>query len=180
MTWYAVRTVPGSQKPQREYAVETTRSRKGYRIVPSLNANVSAVERALTDAGFIHYMPAEKRLLRDRLRPYLWKSRRFALMVGYVFVKAPCNLYALNDVPGVLAVVGNQGKPYEVPLIDILTLRSMEAEAEVEFDKAAREARQVIRKAARKDPSLKRIVDRLDIAGTLSFPLAEAIEHRAA
>ena len=45
-TWYAVRTAPGAQMPQREYIVEKLidengkpRGKKGYRIVPSLNPN---------------------------------------------------------------------------------------------------------------------------------------------
>src|SRR6185312_7958243 len=100
MTWYAVRTKPGSQKPQREYAVEKTRSVKGYRIVPSLNPNLSAVERALSDAKIDYYMPAESRLQRDRVRPYLWKARRFALLVGYTFVRDP-NWYVLAETQGI-------------------------------------------------------------------------------
>ncbi|WP_334625391.1 hypothetical protein [Rhizobium johnstonii] len=56
---------PGAQKPEREYLVEKTDSKrgKGYRIVPSLNPNVSAVERALSNNKFTYYMPAEKRLI---------------------------------------------------------------------------------------------------------------------
>ena len=53
MTWNAIRTSPGAQMPQREFAVQTTSRGKGYRIVPSLNPNQSAVERALADAGFV-------------------------------------------------------------------------------------------------------------------------------
>src|SRR5690606_23147965 len=95
--WYAVRTVPGSQKPQREFVTEITGSKKGYRIVPSLNPNYSAIELALSKSGFIYYMPAEKRLVRDRRRTDLYKTRRFALMVGYVFVRDPHSFYALQE-----------------------------------------------------------------------------------
>lgn len=172
MTWYAIRTVPGAQKPQREYEIEKTRSAKGYRVVPSLDPQVSAVEKALGARGFVYYMPAEKRLQRDRLRPFLWKSRRFALMVGYVFVRDPHNWTTLRETPGVAGIVANRdGQPLEISILEILTIRAAEAAAEVEFDKQSREARKRLRKAAKTDPGLKAIVDKLDIAGTISLPL---------
>jgi len=180
MTWYAIRSAPGSQKPQREYAVEKTALTakgntrgKGYRIVPSLNPDVSAIERVLTDAGISCYMPAERRLIRDRLRPYLWKSRRFAMIVGYVFIQDP-DWDALYDLPGVVGVVGVGEKPMPIEFFDILTLFDAEAKALVKFQEDSRAARQIIRKAAKTDPSLKKIVDKLDIAGTITIPLSEA------
>jgi hypothetical protein len=178
MNWYAVRTVPGSQKPQREYAVETTAlgkdgrpKGKGYRIVPSLNPNMSAIERALKDSGFSYYMPAEKRLVRDRRKTDLFKTRRFALMVGYVFVRDPHSFYALQQVPGVAGIVGVDGNPAPIPLLDILELRGMEAEVEVEFDDQVRKARWQLRKKAKRDDKLRRLVESLDAAGTFTVPL---------
>lgn len=178
MTWYAIRTVPGSQVPQREFLVEPTsidsegRPRgKGYRIVPSLNANVSAIERSLSDAGFIHYMPAEKRLIRDRRRTDLFKARRFALMVGYVFVRDPGSFYRLSEVPGVAGIVGIGGKPMAVDFMDILMLRAMEAETEVTFDNQSREARRRLRKKGKSDEKLRKLVEHLDMAGTFTVPL---------
>ncbi|WAJ27557.1 transcription termination/antitermination NusG family protein [Antarcticirhabdus aurantiaca] len=173
MTWIAIRTAPGAQMPRRQYVTERTRSRKGYRIVPSLDQNRSAVERALDDAGFAFYMPAEKRLIRDRLRPYLWKHRRFALMVGYVFVHAHDGLEGIEEqlrqVPGVAGIVSDAGRrPLPIPLADIMMVRAAEAKAEAEFDKQSREARQQLRKAAKEDPSLRKIVEKLDIAGTIT------------
>lgn len=171
MTWYAVRTVPGAQKPQREYAVETTRSRKGYRIVPSLNPNVSAVERALSEAGFIYYMPAEKRLIRDRRHTDLWKPRRFAMLVGYIFLRGPIDWLKLSEVPGVHSVVGVGGKPLEVDIVDILTLRSMEAINEEQFDREAQRAQKTLRAKARHDPRLRKIANKLDRSGEFTIPL---------
>ncbi|MFD9897483.1 transcription termination/antitermination NusG family protein [Mesorhizobium sp. NPDC059025] len=176
MNWYAIRTVPGSQKPQREYAVETTsldkdgRPRgKGYRIVPSLNPNYSAVELALSRSGFTYYMPAEKRLQRDRLKPYLWKTRRFALMVGYIFVRDPQNWSKLLETPGVVGAVTNgEGKPLVVDFVDMLKIRSAEGAAEAAFDDQLRKARHSLRKAAKKNPDLQKLVDDLDIRGTMT------------
>lgn len=173
--WYAVRTVPGAQKPQREFEVEATTldkngkpRGKGYRIVPSLNPNYSAIELALSKAGFTYYMPAEKRLQRDRLKPYLWKTRRFALMVGYIFVRDPHSISKLLDVPGVSGLVADMdGKPHVIGLLDMLKIRSAEGAAEAAFDDDLRKARQGLRKAAKKHPELQKMVDELDILGTM-------------
>ena len=177
--WYAIRTAPGSQKPQREYKVEPLlddngkpRGKKGYRIVPSLDPNRSAIERALQDNGFVYYMPSEKRLVRDRRHTDLWKVRRFALMVGYIFVREPHDWGKLLDTAGVSGVVQNaDGAPLAITLIDIMAVRAAEASAEVEFDAQTRKARQKLRKNAKTDPRLKKLVEKLDIAGTITVPL---------
>lgn len=170
--WFAVRTAPGSQKPQREYSAEKTRSAKGYRIVPSLNPNLSAIERALLDAKFEFWMPAEKRLVRDRRHTDLWKVRRFALMVGYVFIREPHDFGKLGSVPGVAGIVRDaSGEPVPIDFLDILAVRSAEADAEVEFDKKSRQARQTLRKNARTDPRLKKLAEKLDIAGNFTVVL---------
>ncbi len=179
MAWYAIRTVPGAQKPQREYAVEPTglgpdgRPRgKGYRITPSLNPNISAVELALSREGITYYMPAEKRLVRDRRHTDLWKVRRFALMVGYLFVRDPPPEMDLLAVPGVAGIVkGTDGRMLEIDIRDILMVRAAEAATEVEFDNQTRAARKKLRKNAKTDPRLQRLVEKLDIAGTISMPL---------
>lgn len=177
-SWYAVRTVPGSQKPRREYAIEPTTldkdgkpRGKGYRIVPNLDHRISAIERSLTENGFDCYMPSEKRLIRDRKHTDLWKVRRFALLVGYVFVRDPHDWRVLETTPGVAGIVkGADGSPLPIDIMDILAVRSAEAEAEVEFDRRQRLARQVLRKNAKTDPRLKKLIGKLDIAGTLTVP----------
>lgn len=179
MAWYVVRTAPGAQKPKRRYETEKTALGKdgkplgkGYRIVPSLDPQVSAVERALQDNGFRIYMPAEKRLVRDRRHTDLWKVRRFALMVGYVFVMDPHDWYLLSETPGVSGVVADHtGSPLPVRLDEILQVRAAEAMAEVDFDNQTRAARKKVRLKAKKDPRLQMLVEKLDIAGTISMPL---------
>jgi transcription antitermination factor NusG len=157
--WFACRTAPGAQQPQREYAVESTslgsdgRPRgKGYRIVPSLDPNVSAVERSLSNAGFSYYMPVEKRLVRDRKNTRVYKPRRFALLLGYIFVKDVEDFRKLEETAGIASVVRSQGKPMPILGKDILMLQSMEAIAEEKYRQLVeqREAaeRRVSRRAA--------------------------------
>lgn len=170
--WFCIRTVPGSQKPQREFTVETTRSRKGYRIVPSLNPNISAIELALSQRGLTYWMPTEKRLVRDRRKTDLWRTRRFALLVGYIFVRGPLDWLKLSETPGVLGIVANaEGEPLPIDFMDLLMLRSAEAEAEVVFDQAAKNARHRLRKKAKSDEKLQKLVAFLDLAGLYSVPV---------
>lgn len=150
MTWYAIRTAPGAQKPQREYHVEPTRSPKGYRIVPSLDPNVSAIERVLKDAKIEHYMPVERRVIRDRRKPFRFTTRRFAMLVGYVFVRDIHDWPSLEALPGVVGIVGNQGEPLPIPERDIAVLREAEAIAEMLCQAELRAAREAMQKVTRR------------------------------
>jgi transcription antitermination factor NusG len=142
MTWYAIRTSPGAQMPQREYAVEKTsdpddakKRGKGYRIVPSLNAKMSAVERALNDIGVQHYMPAEYKVVRNRKKTGIYELRRFAMLPGYVFVYGVMDWLTLRDAPGVADVVAIDGVPLQVSIVDIITLRTIEAKSQAKADR---------------------------------------------
>lgn len=177
--WFAVQTVPGAQKPKREYRVESTSldangkpRGKGYRILPNLNHDISLVERALSDNGFEYYMPSEKRLIRDRRHTDLWKVRRFALMVGYVFVRDPHDWDLLAETQGVRGIVRtSSGTALGIDIMDILAVRSIEAKSELMFDAQSKVARQKLRKQAKTDPRLRKLIDQLDIAGTITVPL---------
>lgn len=177
--WFAVQTVPGAQKPKREYRVESTSldangkpRGKGYRILPNLNHDISLVERALSDNGFEYYMPSEKRLIRDRRHTDLWKVRRFALMVGYVFVRDPHDWDLLAATQGVRGIVRtSSGTALGIDIMDILAVRSIEAKSELMFDAQSKVARQKLRKQAKTDPRLRKLIDQLDIAGTITVPL---------
>jgi len=129
MTWIAVRTKPGAQTPKREYTTEATSSRKGYRLVPSLDPHMSAVERALSDAGFTVYMAAEYDVVRNRHKKGLYELRRFALLKGYVFVAdiEDHQWPKLMKVPGVQGVVANNWKPVTMKPMDMFRLRMFEA-----------------------------------------------------
>lgn len=145
--WYVVRTAPGSQQPQREYTVHATRGPKGYRLVPSLNPNISAVERALRDNGFTHYMPVERRLVRDRRKHSLWKPRRFAILIGYVFVTDVHDWRLLEETPGVVGIVGIKGEPLAMPDEDMAKLSAMEAKCEELYEQEVERRKLVETKA---------------------------------
>lgn len=126
--------------PQREYATEPTSlgadgkpRGKGYRIVTSLNPNVSAVERSLDDARIVHYMPCETRVIRNRDKTRTFTTRRFALLPGYIFVANIQDWLALDGVPGVTGYLRNSdGSPLGMSVLDILTLRTIEAKSEAD------------------------------------------------
>lgn len=142
MTWFAVRTKPGSQMPQRTYEVETTRSVKGYRLVPSLDPNMSAVEVSLKRGGFSFYMPADMRVVRDRKKTNVWTKRRFALLLGYVFIddtENAINWRKLEDeTPGIERAVRCAGKPMAILDSEMELLRQMEAESAETAEKKLR------------------------------------------
>jgi hypothetical protein len=170
--WYAIRTTPDAQKPKRWYVVEQTRSHKGYRVVPQIDHWLSAVERALELHGFEYYMPSEKRLIRDRRHTDLWKVRRFALMVGYIFVRDPHDWQKLAGLQGVSGIVCDvEGRPYGIDIMDILAMRSIEAKAEAHFDARSKLARQKLRQKAKSDPRLLKLTRELDMAGKMTVPL---------
>jgi len=181
--WFAIRTVPGAQLPRREFAVEQTslgkdgRPRgKGYRIVPNIKHELSAIERALDENGFAHYMPTEKRLVRDRRHTDLYKIRRFALMVGYVFVRDPGDWLLLSQTYGVAGIVRDpSGAAMPMDIMDMMAIRAVEAEYDALFDAQSKMARQKLRKKAKTDPRLKKLIGALDMAGTITVPVNSEI-----
>lgn len=176
MAWFAVKTIPGAQLPRKEYVVKLTRSAKGYRVEAVTNPMLSIVERALEEAGFEHYMPTEKRLVRDRRHTDLFKVRRFALMVGYVFVRGPTDFRRLEETIGVAGIVRTaEGQPYPIDILEIMDIRAMEAEYDAVFDIQNKNARAKLRKNAKKDPRLKKLVGALDMAGTITVPFNSEI-----
>lgn len=175
--WYVIKSIPGSQQPQKNLVTIRTASKKGYKVCSEINHQISAIEKSLNDAGFWCYMPSEKRLIRDRKHTDLFKTRRFALMVGYVFVYCPRSLLTLDRTPNVMYVVrdGN-GVPVQVSWADIHHLRKQEAISEEQFRRDIKSARQTLRKKAKKDPIIAALVKRLDIAGEMSVPVSELSE----
>lgn len=122
--------------PQREYWPEPSKSAlngerrgKGYRIRSSVNPERSAIERALEEAGFTFYMPAEFAAVRNRRKAGLYETRRYALMKGYAFVAEinDLNQRRLLDVPGVRGIVASDsGHPYVISSTDLHRLRMYE------------------------------------------------------
>lgn len=151
-SWLVLRVRPGVQRPRRLLSVETTRSSKGYRIVPSLDPRVSAIERELSDRGLSCYMPAEFKAVRNRTKALTWSMRRNPLLPGYIFVSGTADWHQVPGVVGMLASV--DGQPFHLSAIEMLSLRSMEANSEAAaerfIDKMRREATTESVRAARK------------------------------
>ncbi len=68
-------------------------------------------------------------------------------------------------------VKDQNGRPMATDVVDVTTVRSAEADAEVDFDRRSRLARQVLRKSAKTDPRLQMLIKKFDIAGAISVPL---------
>ncbi len=133
--WYAIRTGPGAQMPQRDYERQPTKSKQGYRLVSSLDRNVSAVEKSLTRAGFVHYMPVMTKVVRNRRKTGDFSTHRNAMLQGYVFVYGVTNWpKLLTETPGVQGVVAINGEPLPIRVSDIVLLRTIEAASEALAD----------------------------------------------
>ena len=116
MVWYVARTTPSAQRPQR------------------MNPRESSVERALSDNGFICYMPAEFKAIRARRHTGRHELRRFPLLVGYVFVHGVTDWPRLCETDGITGYVAINGKPLTVSVLDMLVLRTYEANSEASAD----------------------------------------------
>jgi transcription antitermination factor NusG len=148
MTWYAIATAPGSQKPQREYWSEPMLDEQGrprsrtrlYRVVSSVNPMQSAVERALEKEGFVHYMPVEYQAVRHRDKTRLYTTCRFALLKGYAFVSevADRDIPRLLGTAGVLGIIGDRDKPMPIDPLDLFRFRMHEAESKAVAEDMAR------------------------------------------
>lgn len=172
MTWYAIRTAPGAQMPQREYIVEkpseinpdmTGFGRKGYRIVPSINPKMSAVERALSNIGVQFYMPAEFKVVRNRKKTGIYELRRFAMLPGYVFVYNVSDWLKLRAAPGVADIVAIDGVPLQISIVDIITLRTIEARSQAKADREVAQVNSSVKAEAAKafDKALKQAKRRI-------------------
>lgn len=175
MTWFALRTAPGAQRPKREYWPEPSQSAlsghrrgKGYRMASSTNPELSAVETALEAKGFTFYMPAEFEVVRNRKFTGLYELRRFPLMKGYLFVNSP-DWFRLMKIPGVQGIVSNGGDPFPIEAMDLFRLRMYEANSRAEAvqkakslngagDRIEREKRKLIARATRKKLHPGRVV----------------------
>ena len=104
------------------------------------------------------------------LAPAYWKQA--SAQEKRIFIRDPGDFGKLGAVPGIAGVVRDaNGDPVAIDFLDILAVRSAEADAEVEFDKKSRQARQTLRKNARTDPRLKKLAEKLDIAGKFTVVL---------
>jgi transcription antitermination factor NusG len=167
--WYAVRVLPGFQAPHRERwpepsitALEGKPRGRGYTICSALDHSRSKIEANLSEAGFVHYMPAEYMAVRNRKKASIYELRRFALLKSYIFVEIEDEDWLrLYDVIGVRGVVDNCGHPFAISALDLFRLRMFEqnsravASAKAESlsragERLEREKRKGVIKGARK------------------------------
>lgn len=155
INWYAIRTRPGSQRPVKS-------GYSGDRFVE----DETIIERNLRHAGFDGFMPATYREIRHhRTDEYI--TKRYPLMVGYMFVRNPASFYKLKDVVGVSDILGVAGSPMAISEATISAIRDAE-EREIEILERRRAARlqkerKLCRKLTRKEarelfPANKRII----------------------
>jgi transcription antitermination factor NusG len=127
MTWTVLKTWAGAQQSRRTY--QRAETKNGYAMVTSLDPRVSAIEKELADRGISFYMPSEFKAVRRRDKTNSWVIRRGPLLPRYLFVESfhgdP------RDIPGAAGRLTYGERPLEVSVIDILTLRTVEANSEL-------------------------------------------------
>ena len=118
-TWYAVRTAPGAQRPDKR------------------DDRFTKLERELTDHGFDCYQPMEMRdIVHHRSKKLITKS--YPLIPGYAFVTGVTNFWALSECKTVSGVLGIEGEPMTIMPREIEAIR--EAERSI-FEELATERR---------------------------------------
>jgi transcription antitermination factor NusG len=80
-------------------------------------------------------MPAEFRVIRNRKKTGVYELRRFALIPGYVFVYNVTDWLTLREAPGVAGIVGIDGVPLQISIVDIIALRQFEAKSQAKADR---------------------------------------------
>ncbi len=115
MSWYAIKTRPGTQRPATPRIGEAE-DRKGEFII----------ERNLRDADIEIYMPSFRKDIKHHRTKELIE-RRFAMIVGYSFVYLPTgDFYRLSRVEGVTAILGVAGYPLRISDFEVASIRQAE------------------------------------------------------
>lgn len=118
-TWYAVRTAPGAQRPDKR------------------DDRFTKLERELTDHGFDCYQPMEVwETPHHRSKKILVKKK--PLIPGYAFVTGVTNFWALSECKTVAGILGIEGEPMTIMPREIEAIR--EAERDI-FEELATERR---------------------------------------
>ncbi len=124
MSWYAIKTRPGTQRPATP-RIGAPEERKGEFII----------ERNLRDADIEIYMPSFRKDIKHHRTKELIE-RRFAMIVGYSFVYLPtADFYRLSRVDGVTSILGVAGYPTRISNFDVESIRDAEATAGAALDR---------------------------------------------
>lgn len=122
--WYAIRLKPNAQRPAKQ------------------DPRLTNIELSLTQEGFEHYMPLERReIIHHRTKKPI--DKRYPLIPGYAFVCDTDDWLRLSKCDFVAGVLGVRGTP--IPLIPTVIEQIRDAEAvilsEYERQKALRRQR---------------------------------------
>ncbi len=126
MSWYAIKTRPGTQRPATPRIGETE-DRKGEFII----------ERNLRDADFEIFLPSTQVIYKHH-KTKKTLEKRAAMLVGYAFIYMPRSFYELSQVDGVSAVLGIAGRPMPIAGKIIQSLRDAEEDLIENIQRAKR------------------------------------------
>lgn len=164
MSWYAIKTRPGTQRLATPRVGETE-DRKGEFII----------ERNLRDADFEIFMPSFRKDIKHHRTKELIE-RRFAMIVGYSLVYLPTrDFYRLSRVDGVTAILGVAGCPLRISDFDVDMLRDAEAMAgsalQRERDARKRRSRKQLQEEFPKDVTIRIAPEHRLVGGMLATVL---------
>lgn len=128
MPWFAIRIAPGATRQNMRYKAHIG-PRGGHRLERTPDGtDRTAIEAALEAAGIEHYLPTERREIRNRKKANTFTLRRFPLVPGYCFVLNPPGFWCFDSIPGVIGVLGVRGEPLPIHPKAIADLQEAEAE----------------------------------------------------
>ncbi|OOG61962.1 transcription termination/antitermination protein NusG [Sinorhizobium sp. A49] len=126
MSWYAIKTRPGTQRLATPRVGETE-DRKGEFII----------ERNLRNADFEIFLPSTQIVYKHH-KTKKTLEKRAAMLVGYAFIYMPRSFYELSQVDGVSAVLGIAGRPMPIAEKIIQAIREAEDECVERIQRAKR------------------------------------------
>lgn len=149
MAWYAIRIAPGAARQNMRFRAHVG-PRGGHRLdrYPD-GTDRTAIEAALDEAGIEHYLPTEQREVLNRKKANTFDLRRFPLIPGYCFVLNPPNFMCLDAIPGVIGVLGIQGRPMPIHPRAIAMLQNAEAENAALIEQQRQKRREAEKKLTR-------------------------------
>ncbi|MGN7738268.1 transcription termination/antitermination protein NusG [Ensifer sp. 22564] len=164
MSWYAIKTRPGTQRSATPRIGETE-DRKGEFII----------ERNLRDADIEIYMPSFRKDIKHHRTKELIE-RRFAMIVGYSFVYLPTgDFYRLSRVDGVTAILGVAGYPLRISDFEVASIRQAEEMAgsalQRERDARKKRSRKQLQQEFPKDSAVRIAPEHRLVGGMLATVL---------
>jgi transcription antitermination factor NusG len=106
------------------------------------------IERDLKSIGCPYFVPVETRdIIHHRTKRVM--TRRFPLLPGYAFVRAPVPWPALEALPTVAAILGIDGQPIPIMQSDLDALVTAQENADDRLDHERQRRKEAARKLTR-------------------------------